>query len=76
MAGGAEQRYRLCGARGHAVVLLGQATVPISLRTPGSSPAPKATLERGAPRNIQTKTENYMALLAPAQACYLAGPDV
>ena len=36
--------------------------MPISLRTPGSSPAPEATLERGAPRNNQAKTENYMVL--------------
>jgi hypothetical protein len=45
-------------AQDHAVVLLGQETVPLSLGTPGSSPAPKATLERGAPRDNQTKTEN------------------
>jgi hypothetical protein len=37
--------------------------VPIFLGTPGSSPAPEATLERGAPRNNQAKTENEMALV-------------
>jgi hypothetical protein len=45
-------------AQGHSVVLLGQETAPISLGTPGSSPAPEATLERGAPRDNQAKTEN------------------
>jgi hypothetical protein len=48
--------------KGHSVVLLGQETGLISLGTPGSSPAPKATLERGTPRENQTKTENSMAL--------------
>jgi hypothetical protein len=48
--------------QGHSVVRLGQETGPISLGTPGSSPAPEATLERGAPRENQAKTENYMAL--------------
>jgi hypothetical protein len=37
----------------------------MSLGTPGSSPAPAATLERGAPRDKQAKTENEMALLSP-----------
>jgi hypothetical protein len=44
--------------QGHSVVLLGQETMPISLGTPGSSPAPEATLERGAPRDEQVATEN------------------
>jgi hypothetical protein len=38
--------------------------MPLSLGTPGSSPAPEATLERGAPRDKQAKAENYMALLS------------
>jgi hypothetical protein len=33
-------------------------TGPISLGTPGSNSAPEATLERGAPRDNQAKTEN------------------
>jgi hypothetical protein len=66
----AARRYRHiahCGRRwllhhSHAVVLFGQETVSLSPGTPGPSPAPEATLERGAPRDNQAKTENEMAL--------------
>jgi hypothetical protein len=51
-------RYKPHVGQGHAVVLLGQETVPISLRAPRSSPAPEATLERGARRDEQATTEN------------------
>jgi hypothetical protein len=55
--------------QGHSVVRLGQETVPISLGTPGSNPAPEATLVRGAARGNQAKTENYMALVRAFLQC-------
>ena len=55
-------RLRANGLRVIQWSCLGRKQCRFPLGTPGSSPALEATLERGAPRDNQAKTENSMAL--------------